>query len=130
MPRSGSDNEIRAFILLELQHLKQGMGVLPYLSIYTFPLKLTYNNQVRVIVAQHYWSSGARMGGRPTSSILFFLGYCLLFTSFAAIIWFSILFTNMSFQCTSHVTFPYALHVMRCSEVSSDSEHITQRLFS
>ena len=100
------------------------------ISIYICPLKITYSNRGRVIFAQHYWSSGAWMGGRPTSYILFFLRYCILFTSFATIIWFSTLFTNMSFQCTSHATFPYALQVMRWSKVSSDSEHIRQRLFS
>ena len=33
MPCSGSDNEIRAFILQELQHIHWGMGILPQMQI-------------------------------------------------------------------------------------------------
>ena len=58
--------------------------------------------------------TGAVEPGWETSRPHLFSSFSgLLLTSYATIIWFSTLFSNMSFQFTSHATFSYALQVIR-----------------
>ena len=50
MHRSGSDKEIRAFILQELQHLHQGMGILTWRQIHKLFFVCVFYKQIFVLV--------------------------------------------------------------------------------